>query len=318
MLRRTVSRAWFGVIVFLSIATMPAHAVEIFKFSNYQGGHQIWFEVENFDQRIPDTNDDYILQNDPDAFGDAELNIINRAGGDGGRLTYNFNIGVGGGQAGAWFHWGRVINPSNRSDYLLVEGDPDDFMPSEPPFDESTIGAVQPGGSFTNGDHRMFERNTGPPWGWSGGDAEGHRKLLSDGPNTMHIVHRQGNDTVSWDVMMWSDSPDYVPTDDDYINSLVPVENPGDFNDDGQIDFADALIMAENFNAKFPFAEAITKGDVNGDTRVDLADFLAFRVLFNAPPAAGQAAVAPEPNSLMLLSLAACGLLRGRRRRRCF
>ena len=68
MLCRTVSRVWFGVIVFLSITTMPTYAVEIFKFSNYQGGHQIWFEVENFDQRIPDNNDDYVLQNDMASF----------------------------------------------------------------------------------------------------------------------------------------------------------------------------------------------------------------------------------------------------------
>ncbi len=35
MLRRTVSQAWIGIIVVLSITTMPAYAVEIFKFSDF-------------------------------------------------------------------------------------------------------------------------------------------------------------------------------------------------------------------------------------------------------------------------------------------
>ena len=50
----------------------------------------------------------------------------------------------------------------------------------------------------------------------------------------MHFVHRQATSEVFWDVMMWTDDPDYVPTDEDYLDSqpLVLIENPGDFNGD--------------------------------------------------------------------------------------
>jgi hypothetical protein len=36
----------------------------------------------------------------------------------------------------------------------------------------------------------------------------------------MHIFHRQGNDTVFWDVFMWTDDASYVPTDADYEGAI--------------------------------------------------------------------------------------------------
>jgi hypothetical protein len=35
----------------------------------------------------------------------------------------------------------------------------------------------------------------------------------------MYIFHRQGNNTVFWDVFMWTDSAVYLPNDEDYINA---------------------------------------------------------------------------------------------------
>lgn len=32
----------------------------------------------------------------------------------------------------------------------------------------------------------------------------------------MYIFHRQGNNTVFWDVFMWTDDSTYFPTDSDY------------------------------------------------------------------------------------------------------
>jgi hypothetical protein len=37
----------------------------------------------------------------------------------------------------------------------------------------------------------------------------------------MYIFHRQGDESAFWDVFVWTDSADYVPTDDDYNNAEV-------------------------------------------------------------------------------------------------
>ena len=40
----------------------------------------------------------------------------------------------------------------------------------------------------------------------------------------MYVFRREGtNATVFWDVLMWTDDADYVPTDDDYRNAAAPV-----------------------------------------------------------------------------------------------
>jgi len=83
---------------------------------------------------------------------------------------------------------------------------------------------------FVNADDRVFEENVGPPWGWArAGHEEGHTKELQNGENTMYIFHRQGDATVFWDVFVWADKADYVPTDADYQSAQLgtPVEPAG-------------------------------------------------------------------------------------------
>jgi len=146
-----------------------------------------------------------------DAFGET----ITRAGGAGGRIAWTFDISKAGGRGGTWYFWGRVINPSNQSDYMLVLDDPGDKkIPDVQPF---------PGGDqaapFDNADDRVFEEDT-PAWGWARiSHGEGHTKELQDGKNTMYIFHRQGDGTRFLDVFAWADKPDYLPTDDDYKNA---------------------------------------------------------------------------------------------------
>jgi len=205
-----------GTFVALLFMTMPVYAVKSYKTSHFGNARQIWFEVEDYDERNPDTQAFYPVVDAAGAFGKA----ITRAGGAGGMIRWTFDISAAGGKGGTWYFWGRIINPSNSSDYMLVEGDPGDpTIPKGPPFPGGTGAAP-----FVDTDDRIFEGDYGPPWAWGQGwDPEGHVKELQDGKNTMYIFHRQGNDTVFWDVFVWTDSPDYVPTDEDYQNATAVV-----------------------------------------------------------------------------------------------
>ncbi|MHC4656989.1 MAG: right-handed parallel beta-helix repeat-containing protein [Planctomycetota bacterium] len=214
MFHRLSKQISLGIFVVSLLLTMPVYAINNYNniISNYGGAHQIWFEAEDYDERNPDTDRYYPVVDAADAFGQA----INRGGGAGGMIRWTFDISAADGKGGTWYFWARILNPANQSDYMLVEGDPDDAdIPPGPSF---------PGGDgaapFDNGDDRIFEENVGPPWGWArAGHEEGHTKELQDGENTMYIFHRQGNATVFWDVFMWTDSPNYVPTDEDYQNA---------------------------------------------------------------------------------------------------
>ena len=202
------------VLITLLLLTTPVRAVKNFKISSYGGGHQIWFEAEEFDERNPDSDQYFPVVDKDGAFGRA----ISRAGGAGGMIRWTFDISMAGGTGGTWYFWGRVINPVNQSDWMIVEGDPDDpEVPSGPPF-PGTMTAAE----FINGDDRVFDKNAGPPWAWdTSSHADGHTKVLQNGENTMYIFHRQGDNTVFWDVFMWTDDPDYVPTDNDYRNAII-------------------------------------------------------------------------------------------------
>ncbi|NOR66235.1 MAG: hypothetical protein GQ528_02635, partial [Woeseiaceae bacterium] len=211
MLRKSGKHITLSVLVALLLPATAAHAVKNFKISGYGGGHQIWFEAEEFDERNPDDDTYYPVVDEAGAFGQA----VTRSGGSGGMIRWTFDISTAGGTAGTWYFWGRVLNPDNRSDFMLVEGHPGDpQIPTGPPF---------PGGSsaaeFDNSDDRIFEE-TDAAWDWWGG-AEGSDKELQNGENTMYIFDRQGNNLVFWDVFVWTDDASYVPTDDDYRNAMV-------------------------------------------------------------------------------------------------
>jgi hypothetical protein len=202
-----------AVVALAMLFSVPGivRAVEEFKISANGAGVQIWFEAEDYDLRDPDTDEFYLVAPSPPAgvFGDA-LTRVNAAGG---MISWTFDISQAGGTGGTWTFWGRIYNPDNLSDYMLVEGDPDDALPTGPPYPGSDGTAP-----FTNDDDRIFEE-TVEDWGWWGDGDEGSTKELQSGENTMYIYHRQGDTTVFWDVFMWSSDPDYVPTDDDYINA---------------------------------------------------------------------------------------------------
>lgn len=200
----------------LILLVTSTYAVKEFKVSKFAGSRQIWFEAEDFDERDPDSDKNkgvgYKLA-DAEAkltlpkgvFGDA---ITDVRGGGTIWLMYKFDISKAEAKGGTWYFWGRVINPSNQSDWLWVLGD-----------DGKEIPKVTP--AFDLADDRIFEANIGPPWGWDGGSREGHNKQLRDGENVMMIWWRQSDTTDLWDVFMWTDSSGYRPTDDDYKNAKV-------------------------------------------------------------------------------------------------
>ncbi len=216
-----------GVFIALAL-TMPAYAVKTFKTSNFGNAHQIWFEAEDYDERNPDTNQFYPVVDAAGAFGKA----VTRAGDQGGMIRWTFDISAAGGKGGTWYFWARLNNPGNTSDYMLVKGDPGDaVIPDKAPF-PGEDGAAP----FDNADDRIFEDTIGPPWAWGLSDhSEGHTKELQNGENTMYIFHRQGDETVFWDVFMWTDSETYVPTDADYqkATTILPGRalNPGPANE---------------------------------------------------------------------------------------
>ena len=211
MSHKSAKHITLGVLVASLMLAPPVHAVENFKISSYGGGHQIWFEAEEFDERNPEGDQYYPVVDQAGAFSQA----VGRAGGAGGMIRWTFDISEAGGTSGTWYFWARVINPSNNSDFMLVEGHPGDDIPDGPPFPGTTSAT-----EFDNS-QRVFEENMGPPWVWGrSGHEEAHTKELQDGENSMYIFHRQGNN-VFWDVFMWTDKAGYVPTDNDYLNATV-------------------------------------------------------------------------------------------------
>lgn len=200
------------IFCFVLMAVVTVFAVEEVKVSEYGDGKQIWFEAELFDER--DENEVYKLgkgegAKDPTdgAYGD----IVTNSGGKG-WIRYNFDISLAGGEAGDWRFIGRLINPSNHSDWLWVLGDDGDAIPKATPQD------------FVRPDDIIFEENV-PEWAWMrtgdfGKDA-GTINKLRDGENVMIIYTRQSSNQVEYDVFCWSSDLEYEPTDEDYENAEV-------------------------------------------------------------------------------------------------
>ncbi|MHC4175447.1 MAG: hypothetical protein ACYST5_21255, partial [Planctomycetota bacterium] len=233
MFHKSSKQILLSIFVALLLMATPGYAVEIFKTSNYGGGHQIWFEVEDFDEREPDDDSRFALSDEAGAFG-RSINSLDTGGDASGYVRYTFDISKAGGRGGTWYFWGRVINPSNQSDFMLVDGHPGDQTPV----------TSLPVSGLVNG-QRIFEQNEGPPWAWTNPNhEEAHTKTLQDGENTMWILNRQAG--AIWDVFMWTDDPDYVPTDNDYINAAVFVG--GSASDpspaDGAIDVPREVVLS--------------------------------------------------------------------------
>ncbi len=211
MLYKSPKQISFCVFIVSMLLVVPGYGITKFKVSNYGGGNQIWFEVEDFDQRDPANESSFALSDVAGAFG---RSITCMSGTDGASMIrYTFDISTAGGSGGTWYFWGRVINPNNNSSFMLVDGHPGDQVPFTLPVS-----------GLVNG-QRIFEQSgLGNDWVWaptpgSAGE-EAHTKILKEGENTMFILAREAG--ASWDVFMWTDDPAYVPTDGDYQNAKPP------------------------------------------------------------------------------------------------
>ncbi|MFB0524598.1 MAG: hypothetical protein ACETVZ_03595, partial [Phycisphaerae bacterium] len=87
MFHQSSKQILLGIFVALLLITMPVYAVKNVKISNYGGGHQIWFEAEDYDERIPDEDRFYAVVDAAGAFGQA----ITRDA-SGGRISWTFDI----------------------------------------------------------------------------------------------------------------------------------------------------------------------------------------------------------------------------------
>jgi hypothetical protein len=75
---------------------------------------------------------------------------------------------------------------------------------------------------------------------------------------------------------------------------------PGDADGDDDVDFADFLVLAENFGRDDDPTSA--DGDFNGDHVVDFADFLILQQNFDQPPPISSPAAAPDKETAWLES----------------
>ncbi len=301
---RRYRRMSLGCCLVLTLAA-PAYAIEgPFRVSQFDGAVQIWFEAEHFDERIPDTDDFFPIV---DADGALSGKAMTRAGGAGGCVRWDFDISEAEGEAGTWYMWARVVNPNNRSDYLLVEGDPEDILiPAVEPY---------PGGKntspFVDSDDRAFEPPDGDcavlspeyvdcTWAWIGGDTQGHIKELHDGVNSMFLFHREGDERRLVDVIMWTDSIAYQPKDEHYEEADEFVDVPpdrrvmfhrGDTDADGVINITDAVSVLNFLFSGGPDTTCKETQDFDNDGAVVITDAVAILgFLFGSgppPPAPG-------------------------------
>lgn len=213
------------------------------RVSRSDGGYQYWFDLEDFDLGLPSAEEPVL---DVRTFGDffesmpsdaAFGNALRRTGklvhfdktpnnltddckdgfpqgGPGFALLYRFDISHAEGEEGEWVFWTRLFNPETASDHHGLDQDPN----TAPSFDAMLTPDPVTGlycrswnlGTTT----RIFESTAGPGYKWDNARGnEGHVMRLGDGVNRQLITHREGNTLRFLDVGMWTNDPNYVPTD---------------------------------------------------------------------------------------------------------
>jgi hypothetical protein len=127
------------------------------------------------------------------------------------------------------------------------------------------------------------------------------KSVISDNPNYLQLVIADNAGGGA--------PPDFFF--DNFRLTAVPKFLPADFNDSGKVDFADLLVLAQNYGIKAGVVHAT--GDANVDGIVDFADLLILAQEYGQGSAAAASSPVPEPSSLAAL-VSGCLLLVRRRR----
>jgi hypothetical protein len=109
-------------------------------------------------------------------------------------------------------------------------------------------------------------------------------------------------------------NPPSAPIGDVFLDNVdieVRTKLPGDTDLDGEVTFADFLVLADNFGGR---RKAWSQGDFDGDREVGFPDFLALSANFGGAANSSAAAV-PEPTGACIALLGILGLIGFRKRR---
>ncbi|GMU20393.1 MAG: hypothetical protein AMXMBFR13_04900 [Phycisphaerae bacterium] len=215
--------------------------------SAYGGGQQVWITSDSFTARSEDGGVlNYIVDPDANALSgsayyfhrddsvsaaDEQLNWWAEYRIPEASLPAGFVAGQ------TWYFKGRVQQPLGEAspywygdaDFLLVNGHPSDLSVSNP--SENDWINVFDSGNVTNEDDRIFNdlhlpdpKPVRPNWLWIAENPTAMRpKTLSpiDGEIIFRLYEREaGPENARVDVMVFASSPNYVPTDADFVAAV--------------------------------------------------------------------------------------------------
>lgn len=239
---------WSALTFLATLVMISASGSGDIMFSEYGGGQQIWIPVDEFTARSADGGTlDFIL--DPDAndplSGFAYYFPYPNAlpGNDvsppenqrdywvqyevpSAIIPQHFNV------SGTWYFFARTqmppgewFNEAIESDWLLVNGHPSDLSRSLPQENDWWTAALAANGSDDTIVNNLAPGGAvRPAWKWVGASAtesNGRAKTLAiiDDKLTFRLYEREAYQlNARIDVMVFTSSPSYVPTDADYLS----------------------------------------------------------------------------------------------------
>ena len=235
-----------AVPVVLGLVAQPVLGQLHIRYSEYEGGQQIWITADAFVARSTDGGSpNFILDldaNDP-LSGSAYYFYLEGAVSDpNDQLNWwaEYQVPTSSVPAhfdlsGTWYFQARTQQPPEPeqefwyadADYLFVNGHAGDLNTSNPTDDDwwAAVGArTNEDDRILNDLHLLDPKPYRPNWAWVAHNPSTSRpKTLAviDGDVTFRIYEREASpDNARIDVMVFANSESYVPTDDDFLNAI--------------------------------------------------------------------------------------------------